>query len=586
MIVHTAKQFDTFFSRLYNARFYVYDTETTGLRPFHGNVINGMAFGLVREDKNLDTFYLPFRHQGNKNLAGGVFEKLAGVFADPDKTMLAFNGKFDIHFTQMAGMPVHNQFLDTMLAFHLFNENLGDYRLKSLGHRYLGAESVQASGELDKLLETRGLHKGQMEHLTAEEVCTYAEGDVILTYELLRAVLPNLKSQGLYEIFKEVCAYSKVIGSCEYRGVYIDVEGATANVEIASEECRSALAQLRELLGYDINPNSHVQVKKALNLFCSDRDHLEALMGVDTKESHVAEQILRYRGWAKTVGSFLRPFLELRDDRGCFHPNFKLHGTVSGRLSCGAEDKKIAPSVNLQALSRKDEDRPWTLGVRAAISAAPGNVLISSDFSQAELRLLAHYTGDTLLMDAFAGAEQGDIHQMVAEMIGIDRYYAKRINFGMVYGMGVKEGVIQLHRPEKEVKAILGKYNSTIPGIRQLYTEMESIARNRKYIEMWTGRRRRYNALNKGYHKAMSALIQGGQAEIMRVVMTRLAPELKHGWMVLQVHDDILVECPPEHALAEAATIRRVMTDLNFRVPFLVDQKIGPSWGNMTKVEK
>lgn len=558
------------------AKLIAYDTETTGLRPFHGDHIVGMAFG-ADVDNEFHTFYVPLLHTGF-NLATNCRDKLCSLMEDPNKIWLCWNAKFDMHMTRQE-YGVQGTVLDAMLAMHLCNENEFEYGLKTIANKYFGSESVRDEADLLRLLAERKLTKGNLGQLTAEEVAPYAESDVRLTHRIFKSCMSVLKLDGLYDIFREVCEYSEVVAACERCGVLIDVDHCATTVPFALSKCKELNDMLDRLCGRHVNPNSSPQMQNLFRRASVTKEILEELSHRDDDTGKMARLVYEFRGWGGAVSKFLRVFMDSVDSKNYLHANFNLHRVISGRLSCSGP--------NLQALSRVDEEKPWTPVVRRAVIAPPGHVLLSADYSQAELRLLAHYTQDKLLMDAYADPNnQKDIHQLVSEMIGIERYYAKRINFGIVYGMGVKEGIIQLKRPENEVRDILNRYHRLLPGIKKLYSFMEATAKKNGYIKMWTGRRRRYH-LPYGHHKAMSNLIQGGVAEIMRLSMVKLRPALpSHSFMVLQVHDDIIIQTPEDRVMEVAAIQRNVMQDFNFRVPMLVDQKCGSSWGTMVSLDK
>nr|MDA3834052.1 DNA polymerase [Spirochaetales bacterium] len=223
--------------------------------------------------------------------------------------------------------------------------------------------------------------------------------------------------------------------------------------------------------------------------------------------------------------------------------------------------------------------------VRDVIVAPEHYALISADYSQAELRLLAHYTQDKFLIDTFKAGD--DIHQATADRVGLERSEAKRINFGIVYGMGVPETALQLNISEQTAREYLDEYHKQIPGIRELYKEVEKRAMRSGYIRMWTGRRKHYDDLDETW-KAMSNLIQGGVAELMRVAIMKLSHTLR-GYnvrMLLQVHDDVLFEVPEIEVKDRFKLIKDTMEDFDFNVPIRVEVKAGKSWGGAVPIEK
>ena len=280
----------------------------------------------------------------------------------------------------------------------------------------------------------------------------------------------------------------------------------------------------------------------------------------------IAHMLVESRSWVKAIGTFYRGFLDNMDDGYRVHPNINLHGTISGRLSC--------TKPNLMALPKGNS----IYRVRDLIIAPPGYLLMSHDLNQVELRLMAHYTKDPFLVNAYAGKK--DIHAETASELGIPRDAAKRINFGVVYGIGAPSLSDELGIPLSQAREYLRRYHKLIPGVRRLYGTAQHIAERDHKIPMWTGRLRHYRK-EDATHKALSNLIQGGVAEMMRVIITRLYGMMKgtRAYQVLQIHDEILFEIPVADAAKWAAAIKTVMEDFNFDVPMVADGKVGLSWG-------
>lgn len=211
--------------------------------------------------------------------------------------------------------------------------------------------------------------------------------------------------------------------------------------------------------------------------------------------------------------------------------------------------------------------------------------MVSADYSQAEMRLACWYAKEELMSQRIR--EGLDIHGTTAADLNVTRDTAKRINFGVIYGIGKKALSNQLHIPEDVAADYLKRYHALYPQFRKLYSACEAEAERSGYIQMWTGRVRRYNEFTPS-HKAMSNLIQGGVAEIMRIAITKLYPIIKdmHGYMVLQIHDQIIAEIPDENLNMALEVIPKVMCDFSFDPPMKVDVKFGKSWGTMKKIDK
>ena len=541
----------------------VYDLETTGLDPFgRQDRLIGMAVLIpdMADKAAGDSFYLPFRHKTGTNLPIKELYHMAPFLADPDRILTGYNLKFDIHFTEAERMVVHNQLEDVMLAAHLANENEMSFALKRLGTKYIDPGASQAEKNLLQKLKDRNLGKADMRYLTPEEVAPYAEQDVRLTWQLAQFYRQELDKQGIPSLWPGAGQYLKAIIAMERRGVLIDSGGCAQNLAHANERRAEIYEKMKTMVGRDFNPDSVPQLRKILGQQETDRRALTAC------KHPIAQLLIKSRSWGKAAGTFYRGFLDLMDSDCRIHPNLSLIGTVSSRLSCSRP--------NLQALPKGSDVHR----IRDLVIAPPGYVLMSWDWSQIELRVLAHYSKDPFLLDAFR--HDKDIHQETAARLAIPRDMAKRINFGVVYGVGADTLSEELDIPRAEAKEYLTRYNRLIPGVRKLYDTAQHIAERDRKLPMWTGRLRHYREEDETC-KALSNLIQGGVAEMMRIVITRLHDLLEGtaAYQVLQVHDEILFEIPIGQEAEWSTAIRRVMEDFKFDVPIVAEGKIGYSWG-------
>ena len=540
----------------------VYDLETTGLDPFKQDRLIGVA--LLIPDTTGDTagesFYAPFRHRAGANLPVPDLYRLAPFLADPGRALVGFNLKFDVHFTEAERMVVHNGLIDVMLAAHLANENEMSFALKRLGAKYVDPAAARAEADLLRVLKDRGLGKGDMQYLTPGEVAPYAEQDVRLTWQLARFYHQELDRQGLLPLWPGAGEYLRAIIAMERRGVLVDPAGCARNLAHANGRRAEIYGEMRALVGHDFNPDSVPQLRKILGQQATDKKALAAC------KHPIAPLLVKSRSWGKAAGTFYGAFLELMDGDCRVHPNLSLIGTISSRLSCS--------QPNLQALPKTSD----THKIRDLIVAPPGYVLMSWDWSQVELRVLAHYSKDPFLLDAFKHGK--DIHAETAAVVGLPRDLAKRINFGVIYGVGADTLSEELDVPRARAKEYLDRYNQRIPGVRKLYNTAQHIAKRDREIPMWTGRLRHYREEDET-HKAMSNLIQGGVAEMMRVALTRLHALLEGttARQVLQVHDEVLFEIPAGREAEWAAVIKRAMEDFDFDVPIVAEGKMGYAWG-------
>lgn len=544
-----------------------FDIETTGLNPYGGDNLLGIAFSNGVES----IYFCPFEHPIDREKMRKYDWKKALQPIFDYGTFVGWNSKFDCQFLRKAGVDLSNcSVIDAMLLHHLADENKMSYSLKALSGDAKGQEAeldLALKGEAEN--KRKKADKGLMWKLPPAVVAPYAEEDVNSTYRLYKEAVSMLRSDGLISLAQEVCDYARVIEDMEAVGLKVNRRKCleeTIKCEARVEELRQEL-EVQTWPGF--NPGSPQQVQKWLNVPSSAKAALEELDDPRT------DLLLEYRGLSKAVSSFYHAFILRADRNGRMHASFRIHGTVTGRLSCA--------DPNLQQLPRKSKE--WHRA-RYFVEASRGYKLISADLSQAELRLMAHYSEDPFLMQAYC--EDGlDIHQMVAERLFISRDAAKTLNFGMCYGAGAEQVGRMLKISVPAAKDILIAHNKLMPGVKRLNYRLAGQADRDRHVRLWTGRMRRYP---KGQgrdmsYTAMNNVIQGGVAEIIRISMQRLSETLPSECrMVCQVHDEILFECKTEKVAETCKLIKKTMEDFSFRVPIVAETKSGSTWGNMVSI--
>lgn len=544
----------------------VVDTETKGLYPWKGEKIAGVSILTGHE-----AFYFPFRHLMGFNLPiewlhKGLIPALQG------KRWVGHNIKFDVTQFWYDGCPVPDEVEDTMLAAHLMNENERNKKLEALAEKYIDEDRARdGQNFLNATLLKYGLGKDSMWKLPSDLVAPYACFDVYWTLKLRDFYQGHLEKWGLEQIWREVNHYSLVFAKAEIHGIQLNPGLVERYNDEAVANCTEYRDRIWEIAGYPINLGSSKQLQAFLGMASTAKDILEPLAGRDPR----VDLVLKWRAWDKMRGSYYEPFMDKMDEYGILHPNNRVDGTVTGRISC--------TDPNMTAIPRQGQEEK-VKKVKDTIVARPGYTLVQMDYSQAEIRLGAHYIRDMNMINVLA--ERGaDIHAETAKQIGIPRQAGKTLNFSVIYGIGVPSLSASLGVEEHLAHKYLTQYHSKRPGFRVLMSAAEAQAEERKYIRFWTGRTRRYNREDIDTHKAMSNLIQGGVAEIIRTAMLRIDDVLRgeDAHQLLQVHDSVITEMREEDVDRLVPPMQQAMEDFDFACPMYVDTSIGSPWSQQTE---
>lgn len=576
------------------------DIETSGLNPYgvNANKICGVAFRFPNTSRN--RYYVPVRHEPHYIDGYDAKDKPIIITDDPlpynlpmkdyikildsldeCKIQRGYNYKFDLAFLRKDGMELPKKIEDPMLMAYLCNENEKNFKLKDLSVKYLGPTANKSQLELHNKLKQMGFKIHEMYKLYPSEVAPYAMDDVLLTDMLYDFYVPHINVWGLQEMMQEYFDYEMVVHMMEYKGMRVDPVVLKQRIHEAYFTARDIKAYIIKQVGYEINLNSPKQVCAWLGIQSSAMDILEEIIAFtkDENKKKNIQLLLEYKSWMKVHSTYYNKFEDMMDENNVIHATFFIIGTVSGRLSC--------KNPNLQALPRENKvkggvDLSHIYKVKNVFIASEGNVIISSDLSQAELRLGAVRANVSALKDKiYRGV---DVHTETGEDIGIPRYQAKTINFSIFYGIGAEALSKKLGISLIEAKSILRKYHDQHPEIRSYSRELEARARAHGYIRMFTGKVKRFPRKEE-CHKAVSSDVQGGVAELMRIAMLRLHKLGYSQYLVNQIHDDLVFDAPKEvqyeiaDALGTVLTTYDVMEDL----PMETDTKIGPNWGEMIK---
>ena len=563
------------------------DTETTGLS--RDSKLLGVSFcGEVGK-----AYWLPA-----DNLVPFALEATLA-----DKQLIMHNAKFDIQVLARNDVSLYgNPIFDTMIAHQLLDENEG-HGLKHLAKTVLGA---RVEMEQNPMIESPiGRCSGielPLFDTNSKELIEYACADADYTFQLYLRFAQQLKQENLSRLFHTVeMPLVKIVSQMEEWGIRLDTDKITALGEQLKEESKTLVHDIFSLAGKPFDLNSSTQLSALLydklNLASvkktpkgaksTDIESLEAI-----KDAHpIVSNILRYREIDKLLSTYILKLPFLVDPvTKRLHCNLHQNGTVTGRFSCS--------EPNLQNIPRGDI-------IRSAFIPEKDHVFIDADFSQIELRCIAHYTQDENMLAAYKN--DADLHKKtIADMLGKpiedvtekERFIAKSINFGLAYGMGATALSKRLGVDKDYAQSLMDKYFGVYSTVKSYIHQHQMEVQKRTavnfrgsskgygYVVNMFGRRRR---MVKGdYHKAFNALIQSTATDICKIQMVRLADALPESIkMVLQVHDELLFEVPKEESFGVLARIIEIMetpvTGLDgkqFSVPIKVEAKIASNWAD------
>jgi DNA polymerase-1 len=536
------------------------DTETDGLEK--DCKLKGCSFC----GEPGKAYWLPIdRYEG-----ADVWEALKG------KTLIMHNAKFDLQVLARHGCDLDDANLfDTMIAHHLLDEN-SKHGLKDLAESLLQEKVVR----YDDLQQMR---------LTGENpsLAFYGCADADYTFRLYELFKPRLAAEGLEKLFSVEMALIPIIRDMENTGITLSTERLSTLEKSYKNEQLQVRNRIFKLAGGAINLNAPTQVsdllydklklpsKKVTPTGKPSIDN-EALTAI--KDSHeVVGLILRWRELDKLLTTYIETLPNVIDDKSQVHCEFNQIGTVTGRFSCR--------NPNLQNIPRDKE-------IRSVFIPLPGHVFIDADFSQIELRCMAHYSQDEKMVEAYIKGL--DLHRKtIADMLGksIDdvtddeRFIAKSINFGLIYGMGATGLSKRLGVSEEKAEKFMEQYFNAYSGVKQFMFLCRKEAEQRGYVVTMFGRRRRFSDGN--CKDALNALIQGTAGDLCKISMVRLAKALPpYVKMLLTIHDEILFEVPQE----QAEEVRKLILEMmekpvkgidgkEFTIPIKVEATIADNWG-------
>lgn len=588
-LADTAEKQIALCEQLLQEKSFAFDTETEGLDPLTAGLV-GMSFA-IREQ---EAWYVPV--PANREEATDIVLRLAPALQHPEIEKVGQNIKFDILALRKYGVRVKGPLFDTMLAHYLLNPELR-HGMDYLAETYLKYKTVP----IEDLIGPKGKKQASMRTVPIEQIKEYAAEDADVTLRLKHYFAPLLKQEGLESLFFEMeMPLIYVLAEMEATGVKLDTNALKQSSEVLSQQLTALEESIYDLAGQSFNINSTKQVGEILfdKLKLDEKAKKTKTGGYSTSEEvlekirgkhPIVDKLLEYRGIKKLLSTYIDALPALiHPETGKIHTSFNQAVTATGRLS--------STNPNLQNIPVRDE-----LGreIRKAFIADDDDcIFFSADYSQIELRLMAHLSNDPHMVEAFCSG--ADIHAATAAKIyGIPveevtsdmRRKAKTANFGIIYGISVFGLAERLSIPRAESKELIDGYFQTYPRIKEYMEESIRVAKEKGYVETLFKRKRflpdinSHNAIVRGYaeRNAINAPIQGSAADIIKLAMIRIhqrfeAEHLKSR-MILQVHDELNFNVRKE----EFDRVKEIVLDcmehvLQLRVPLIADCGEGKNW--------
>ena len=537
------------------------------------------------------TIVLPVRMNTTKNfITVRVIKYIEDLLKDCK--VIFHNSSFDIPALVLLGVSLDSfiDIEDTVIISQLLDENIR-HGLKSLTKRYF-------HHTMKEYKEVCGTGKKQISFADVpwDEAKEYSKQDAYWTYKLYEYLYPKLQQEQklftIYEIIERPLL--KVVSDMHINGININTDKVKEISDLCKENIDSIEERLTIFLGKDFNINSSKQLKeyfidklgkeilkksKITNEPSVDKEVLEKYAEKDP----VAKLILEYRKYKKIYSTFIPALTpddwDLKTKTGKIYASFNQAGTVSGRFS--------SSSPNMQNIPREKDE----YGIRETIIADKEQILVGADYSQIELRVLAHVSQDSNLLKAYQ--EGKDIHKMTADACGITRDEAKRVNFGIAYGMGIKTLGKTINKSYEEAEKYIQKYHETYPKVIEFWDNAKKCIKEKGFVETVMGRKRRRSKEffdKDSYEQEMEIrsmtnhIIQGSAADLIKIAMVDMYPKLKNmgARIVLSVHDEVIISVSKDKAQKTKEIIYNSMIKAGkiLTVPVEVDIKFGNTWAD------
>ena len=575
---------------------FCFDLETTGFDMFGDRIV-----GLSLATKAHEAWYVPFGHNADVRPRNDIEAEYASIlrpiFENEKIAKVGQNMKFDILFLRALGISVKGAKWDTMLMHYLLDAE-SRHGMDALAERYLNYQPISIESLIGK-----GAKQLTMDMVGVERVAEYASEDADITLQLYDTLRPMLEQEeSLLRLYHDVEEpMIDVLADMEWEGVCINSEALRTYSTTLSQKLSAIESEIREMSGErEININSSRQLGELLfakmriadkpkmtktKQFCTDEEYLQSFAG----EHKVVDLILEYRGLKKLLSTYVDSLpLLVNPVTGHIHTSYNQAVTATGRLS--------SANPNLQNIPVRDEvGRPIR---EAFVPSDDRHELLSADYSQVELRLMAHLSGDENLCEAFR--EGKDIHAATAariykkpieEVTSEERRRAKTANFGIIYGISAFGLSQRLRIPRAEAKQLIEGYFDSYPKVKEYMDNVVATAREKGYVETLFGRRRyladidsrNANVRALAERNAINAPIQGTAADIMKLAMVGVARRFKaegiRSRITMQVHDEIVVDL----LRSEREQVERIVKEemegaAKLSIPLTAECGVGDNW--------
>ena len=564
------------------------DTETTGTDAMTAELV-GLSFAV----EEFEAYYIPVPPEREE--AKKIVDIFKPAYENPSSLKTGQNIKYDMLVLARYGVDIKGKMFDTMVAHYVLQPEL-PHNMDALAEQYLGYSTIK----IEELIGPKGKKQKNMRDLPPGDVYEYACEDADVTLRLKNALHDELVRNDAIQLFEEVeMPLVRVLAAMELTGVRIDTETLRETSELFTLRMNKLEEEVFALAGESFNLSSPKQVGEILfdklkiderakrtktGQYVTSEEVLEKLR----PRHEIVDRILNYRGLKKLTSTYVDSLPTLiNPSTGKIHTSFNQTVTSTGRLS--------SSNPNLQNIPVRGDDGKE---IRKAFIPEPGCTFFSADYSQIELRIMAHLSGDKHMIEAFL--EGDDIHASTAAKIyhkpigdvtRDERRKAKTANFGIIYGISVFGLAERLNVPRSEARELIDGYFATYPRVREYMDESIERARRQGYIETLL-RRRRYlpdinsrNAIVRGYaeRNAINAPIQGSAADIIKIAMVRIynrfISENLRSTMMLQVHDELNFSVlPEEREIVEQIVIHEMENAYSLSVPLKADCGWGANW--------